>query len=843
MDRPEIKVFISYAHDDGPFFTVFEKTLRTQLKTRKKFRYIIWNDSKIHVGSLWDTSIKEEIENCHMAIFCISDSFLASDYIQEKEFGDLIKRYDQILMAPFLLSPCEFQDWAALAERQIFKPRGDKYDEATNDDFTFADLVRFNKKDGNLIPNVNVDRYVKDFISKFEEALEVWKKIAAPAQTIIDQPSSNYITNNFPVFKKENFFGREELLAEVDSNLKQAQLPLLLSGIGGVGKTSVALAYTSFPQYRNTYDHIAWVEAGENIFSSLFNSFAGNTMVRFEYNVGDHNKNIASLMQLFKQLPGNNLLVLNDANNEADLHQLIAAWKRYQPGWKCLVTTRCDNDTYQDHMVKIEQVPLETAKELFKSFNDESFDDASFKQVYEFTGGHPLATELLAKFAQQNKSVNSTAEILDHLKDSQITSGKKLRNFVDRILDPLLITENQQKYLRYFSVLPASDIELNKLTHLFGIKEEDEAGFNDELNLLVKQGWLMRSVNNFKCQQVIQELCREKLRPDAENCRVLILNLRFLFETTTATLSAPYFEIAASVVNSIKAIDFDYARMQSYFSDRAIETGDLTGGLSLLNNVKDIYIQLGEKNRVAITYKRMGEIYQMLGKTAEAIQCYQEDVLMTKQLATEQPDNIEYKNGLAVAYSMLGNISKEQGQAAKAMEYYSQYNLLEKELSEANPGNQRYKHNFAVSFSKLGDLYFGEKKTAEAMKHYQLYADITKELVNTNPENLVYKSNLGASYKRLGDVCLAHGQTESALNYYEHYTAIAKELLEKNAENLKFKNDLAVSYLKIAATGTETKTYYNKAKEILEDLVIKAPQHAEFNKNLEFVINKINNLQ
>src|SRR5258705_3104127 len=125
-----MKVFVSYAHADAPYFKVFEQTLKTQLKSNKSFSLAVWEDSQIHLGTLWDDEIQKQLAECDLAILCISDNFLASDYIRAKEFGILIKQFSKTVLAPMLFAPCNYKDWDELAARQIFMPKGDKYDEA-----------------------------------------------------------------------------------------------------------------------------------------------------------------------------------------------------------------------------------------------------------------------------------------------------------------------------------------------------------------------------------------------------------------------------------------------------------------------------------------------------------------------------------------------------------------------------------------------------------------------------------------------------------------------------------------------------------------------------------------
>ena len=149
-------------------------------------------------------------------------------------------------------------------------------------------------------------------------------------------------------------------MKHIDDKIKTLDIPLLLSGIGGMGKTAVAVAYGKDKTYNTTYNNIAWIDVNENIFSNMFSTFQGNPAIPFEYSPdGDREKDIVSIMELLNQLPGDNLLQIDNANEEKDLQQFISAWKKYQLGWKCLVTTRCENNAYKNHLIKLEIIVLQ----------------------------------------------------------------------------------------------------------------------------------------------------------------------------------------------------------------------------------------------------------------------------------------------------------------------------------------------------------------------------------------------------------------------------------------------------------------------------------------------------
>lgn len=180
MPPPPLKVFLSYAHKDAPFFEVFKEGVKSHLANSGVFNFSTWGDSDIPLGSNWDEEIQNNLGGSQLAILCVSSNFLNSRYIKKDEFEALINKYQGTLIIPVYFNHCNFNAWNDLAIKQFFKPSGDRYDEEVQQDFAFCDLVRFNNTNGALVPNPNIDLYFHDFVKKVESALSARYNIKVP---------------------------------------------------------------------------------------------------------------------------------------------------------------------------------------------------------------------------------------------------------------------------------------------------------------------------------------------------------------------------------------------------------------------------------------------------------------------------------------------------------------------------------------------------------------------------------------------------------------------------------------------------------------------------------------
>jgi hypothetical protein len=71
--------------------------------------------------------------------------------------------------------------------------------------------------------------------------------------------------------------GREKDMERLKDTLEKTSKVVLMNGLGGIGKTVLANAYVQ--QYGDEYDHLAWINRGENLIESIaLNEYLVDTM-------------------------------------------------------------------------------------------------------------------------------------------------------------------------------------------------------------------------------------------------------------------------------------------------------------------------------------------------------------------------------------------------------------------------------------------------------------------------------------------------------------------------------------------------------------------------------------
>ena len=124
MNSPTpIKAFVSYAHEDSEAANALFKLIKKHAKASGKRKWTFWKDDQLLPGESWDAEISNGMKESNLAFFFVSAGFLASDYIMDIEFKELLmKRTEKgTSVIPVYLRECDFSKWENLSAIQFFK--------------------------------------------------------------------------------------------------------------------------------------------------------------------------------------------------------------------------------------------------------------------------------------------------------------------------------------------------------------------------------------------------------------------------------------------------------------------------------------------------------------------------------------------------------------------------------------------------------------------------------------------------------------------------------------------------------------------------------------------------
>lgn len=100
MSPERMNVFVSYSRKDQRYL----KQLRTQLSPfERKYDLVVWDDSKIPVGSDWRVVLNHALERAKVGVLLVSPDFLASKFVVDFELPKLLRAAKEDGLVPCIV--------------------------------------------------------------------------------------------------------------------------------------------------------------------------------------------------------------------------------------------------------------------------------------------------------------------------------------------------------------------------------------------------------------------------------------------------------------------------------------------------------------------------------------------------------------------------------------------------------------------------------------------------------------------------------------------------------------------------------------------------------------------
>ncbi|HEV2661992.1 MAG TPA: toll/interleukin-1 receptor domain-containing protein, partial [Ktedonobacteraceae bacterium] len=293
-----ISVFISYAHEDEALL----RELHTHLSSLTRPGSIVtWYDRKIVAGADWAGEIDAQIEQASIILLLVSADFIASTYCYEIEMKRALERHDagQARVLPIVVRPVDWKD------------------------MPFARLQALPTDARAITTWPDRDTAFVDVVAGIRRAIEDLSQLPASAAHKALPP-----VWNIPYARNSFFLGRDDLLARLHAQLLAGQTtaisqprqtstilsqsPQAISGLGGIGKTQLAVEYAY--RYAHDYEAVLWAraETREDLIASY--SIIATLLNLPERTAGDQEITIAAVKR-WLQTHQKWLLILDNADD------------------------------------------------------------------------------------------------------------------------------------------------------------------------------------------------------------------------------------------------------------------------------------------------------------------------------------------------------------------------------------------------------------------------------------------------------------------------------------------------------------------------------------------------
>ena len=668
---------------------------------------------------------------------------------------------------------------------------------------------------------------------------------------MLDSPSNKSEAHEVP--KRLNdlpnppleFIGRGYELATITELMQGGNQVLLLNGLGGIGKTTLAKKYLH--SHYDYYDHIAWVSvlqegsSEEEGFQSAAEALAGdpklfnNLGIPFDLEEADQVR-IQRVLEAFEQLPGKNLLIIDNAGfSLKDIRSQLPK----PPEWHVLVTSRKKIPGL--YPKQIDELPPDKALELFYAHYPQGLQvEEEVKSLLAYIGYHTLTIELFAKTCRKSPSVNPTL-ILEKLK------GKKFEELSRKVwvahsnrevevygyllaifeLADSELGPKEVEILTQLSVLPSEAYSWEFLVEVFQVDEKEQEAFETALIDLVEKGWVFGE-SSYNVHQLIQEVIRYKFPPEEENCVGIIRGIFSLLNIDDSKDNPvdkfPYILYGEAILSHVGSEGKEISELMNNLAlvyraqgryEEAIELFEL----ALQSDLKSF----GEGHpTVARTRNNLALVYDNQGRYEEAIKLYQ--LALQSDLKSFGKDH-PY---VAISRNNLAGVYKAQGRYEEAIELYElalQSGL--KSLGEDHP-------SVATRRNNLASVYRAQGRYEEAIELYQLtlQSDL-KSFSEDHPYVAISRNNLALVYR-------AQGRYEEAIELFElALQSDLKNFGEDHPNVATLRNNLAAVYYAQGRYEEAIKLYELALQSDLKSFGEDHPNVARTRNNLAKVYEKM----
>lgn len=367
-----VEVFCCYSHKDETWL----RKLETHLSLLKRRGLVsLWHDRLIAPGADWTKAIDTHMEMASVILLLVSADFLASDYCYSIEMQRALERdaAGEARIVPILVRPV---DWKSAP---------------------FAHLQALPTDARPISSWRNQDRAMADVAAGIRRVIEDMSLLAASAPR-----AALPMIWNIPYPRNPFFLGRDAELAQMRSYLQDGQAtalsqPQAISGLGGIGKTQLALEYAY--RYHQDYQAVLWARA-ENTETLISSYVAIASLIQLPEREAKEQEIIVQAVKTWLQTHRDWLLILDNADELAIVPNFLPASR----GGHVLLTTRAAATGRLAHRLEVQTLfPEQGALLLLRRAGyiarDGGLSQASYRerelaaQISQEIGGLPLALD------------------------------------------------------------------------------------------------------------------------------------------------------------------------------------------------------------------------------------------------------------------------------------------------------------------------------------------------------------------------------------------------------------------------------------------------------------------
>jgi tetratricopeptide (TPR) repeat protein len=611
------------------------------------------------------------------------------------------------------------------------------------------------------------------------------KKQSVNSQTNIASQTNNYGASAPPPVPQitqppADFTGREEEIAEILANFNQGANITGLRGMGGVGKTALALSLAERLKDRFPDGQIFLKLDGMSE-NPLSPAEALSKVIRAFRGFGERlPEDQDDLQGLYSSvLAGKHVLVLLD--NAAD-------GKQVEPlippkGCALLITSR--------KKFSLPGMPEPFFLDTLKPSDAQNFllkicprmGDNS-EELAELCGHLPLALRAAASLLAVKKDLNPSS-YLEELRSERTRLKKIGKEGVELDVEAsfnlsyIRLPAEMARVFRQLSVFPS---DFDSQAEEFVCQDENHLNLSELVTLSLLE---LLEAGRYRMHDLARVFADSRLEADArelaqqrhaKHYQELLWKANGLFIQGGDSLSKGLIQFDTDWVNIQKGQE--WAKINAFKSPEIAEicsnfalTGTILGlRLPPLRNIGWLEAALvavrktKNQNAECAHMGNLGSAYADLSEQRKAIEYHEQALKISREIGYRQGEGSALGN-LGLAYYYLG-------ESRKAIEYYDQALTISREIRDRH-GEGNHLGNLGLAYSNLGQSF-------KAIEYHEQALKISREIGDRWGEG-AHLGNLGLAYSNLG-------QPLKAIEYHEQALKISREIGNKRGEGNSLDN-------------------------------------------------------
>ena len=562
----------------------------------------------------------------------------------------------------------------------------------------------------------------------------------------------------------DGFVGRRKKLLDIQAKLNSGMKPVVLNGLGGIGKTELALHFGH--GYRaNCKGHVFFTTFSNSIRETLISMYASlRDKPAIEKPAPD--QMLAAVVNTLGKCKCSDILIVDNVDADqgclGDLLNDEIYNRLEQMDIRLILTTRFE----WDDAIDVDILENEELYQIFHTYSP-NLAQTDMDSLIAAVNGHTLTIDLMARMLNGKGIRPVTPQmLLDAFRRDAVREEKYRRiathyhqnlrqatiyEHLSAVFDMAALSDEAKDILRFATLLPADGMSSVLFADCLS------GDMEDVLTDLSEHGWLTANDGLLTIHPVVRLVCRTELNPLDKACTDF-LNILWNGcddDVQDHQKASQIADVFATAANTLTDPDGDWAHHAGYILN---QLGDFSTALKF--NLEYVSkCELTHSPNLATAYRNTAVSYTNLGQT-ELSQQYLDlsasccDINSHYNLALyfhTQSDNLRLQ-GRAEAALIAAN---------KAMDHW-----LQMAYPPALP--------IALTHDSLGAIYCNAGDGQNALEHHLAALDILK------PMGKHAGSHLGTCWDNLANAHMLLGNFQQALECLENAKTIYEETLRKN---------------------------------------------------------------